>query len=397
MLLMMVMLTSLAASAAEAYACYTSSDQTLTFYYDNNRSSRTGTTYDMNTGYSTPAWFLDTHETLQAVTFDATFKNARPTSTYSWFYIMPNLRRINNIGNLNTSSVTVMQNMFNGCSALYYLDLSNFNTANVTDMSLMFCDCSNLTVIDLSSFNTSKVTSMGSMFQDCSNLTTIYAGSGWTTAAVTNSGFMFRNCTSLVGGQGTTYQSSTPVNMAYAHIDGGPSNPGFFTDGSAPMPYACYTSSNKTLTFYYDTQRHSRTGTTYFMNTRDIRTGWYIDELNANVTKVVFNPSFADARPTSLYLWFYEMSSLQSIQGINYLNTSEVTNMAFTFCNCEKLTSLDLSHFNTDKVTTMQYMFIDCPKLTSLDLSGFNTANVTDMEGMFSDCHNLNTIYAGSG
>ena len=395
--LVAAMMCALGASAAEAYACYTSSDKTLTFYYDNYRSSRPGTTYDMNTGYSTPAWFLDTHETLVAVTFDATFKNARPTSTYSWFYTMPNLRRINNIGNLNTSSVTVMQNMFNGCSSLYYLDLSNFNTANVTDMSIMFSDCSNLTVIDLSGFNTSKVTSMGSMFQNCSNLTTIYAGSGWTTDAVTNSGFMFRNCTSLVGGQGTTYQSSNPTNKTYAHIDGGPSNPGYFTDGSAPMPYACYTSSNKTLTFYYDTQRRSRTGTTYFMNTRDIRTGWYIDDLNPNVTKVVFNSSFADARPTSMYMWFYEMFSLQSIQGINYLNTSEVTNMAFTFCNCEKLTSLDLSHFNTVKVTTMQYMFIDCPKLTSLDLSGFNTAGVTDMEGLFSDCSNLTTIYAGSG
>ena len=391
------LMSALGASAVEAYACYTSSDKTLTFYYDNYRSSRPGTTYDMNTGYSTPAWFLDTHETLVAVTFDATFKNARPTSTYSWFYTMPNLRRINNIGNLNTSSVTVMQNMFNGCSSLYYLDLSNFNTANVTDMSIMFSDCSNLTVIDLSGFNTSKVTSMGSMFQNCSNLTTIYAGSGWTTAAVTTSGFMFRNCTRLVGGQGTTYQSSNPTNKTYAHIDGGPSNPGYFTDGSAPMPYACYTSSNKTLTFYYDTQRRSRTGTTYFMNTRDIRTGWYIDDLNANVTKVVFNSSFADARPTSMYMWFYEMSNLQSITGINYLNTSEVTNMAFTFSNCEKLTSLDVSHFNTDKVTTMQYMFVDCQKLTSLDMSSFNTAGVTDMEGLFSDCNNLTTIYAGNG
>ena len=112
------MMSAIGASAAEAYACYTSSDKTLTFYYDNNRSSRPGTTYDMNTGYSTPGWFVDTHETLVEVTFDATFKNARPTSTYSWFYTMPNLRSINGISNLNTSSVTVMQNMFNGCSSL---------------------------------------------------------------------------------------------------------------------------------------------------------------------------------------------------------------------------------------------------------------------------------------
>ena len=35
--------------APEAYACYTPSNTTLTFYYDNQRSSRAGTTYDLNT------------------------------------------------------------------------------------------------------------------------------------------------------------------------------------------------------------------------------------------------------------------------------------------------------------------------------------------------------------
>jgi len=76
------------------------------------------------------------------------------------------------------------------------------------------------------------VTSMGYMFYGCSNLKTIYAGSGWTTNAVTYSPYMFNGCTSLVGGKGTTYNSSY-VDAGYAHIDGGPSNPGYFTDINA--------------------------------------------------------------------------------------------------------------------------------------------------------------------
>ena len=52
------MMCALGASAAEAYACYTSSNTTLTFYYDNQRSSRTGTTYDLNTGTTVPAGTL---------------------------------------------------------------------------------------------------------------------------------------------------------------------------------------------------------------------------------------------------------------------------------------------------------------------------------------------------
>ena len=111
--------------------------------------------------------------------------------------------------------------------------LSYLNTSEVTNMGHMFNSCYRLTSLDLSGFNTSKVTAMNCMFYDCSNLQTIYVGSGWSTAAVTNSDNMFSYCTSLVGGQGTTYSSSNPKDKAYAHIDGGPSNPGYFTDKNA--------------------------------------------------------------------------------------------------------------------------------------------------------------------
>ena len=109
------------------------------------------------------------------------------------------------------------------------LDLSHFNTSKVTDMTGMFDGCSGLTSLDLSSFNTSKVTKMIRMFYGNSNLRTIYVGDGWSTAAVTVSSNMFYNCTSLVGGQGTTWNSSNPMDKTYAHIDGGTSNPGYFT------------------------------------------------------------------------------------------------------------------------------------------------------------------------
>jgi hypothetical protein len=73
------------------------------------------------------------------------------------------------------------------------------------------------------------------MFDHCANLQTIYVGDGWNTAAVTISQDMFKDCTSLVGGKGTTYSNSNPTDKAYAHIDGGPSNPGYFTEGTAVL------------------------------------------------------------------------------------------------------------------------------------------------------------------
>ncbi len=373
----------------EAYACYTPSNTTLTFYYDNQRSSRTGTTYDLNTGDNVAGWETDeTYTNVTKVVFDPSFASARPTSTYGWFYDMTNLQSITGIEYLNTSEVTNMGHMFNGCIELTSLDLSSFNTSKVTHMNQMFQFCFELTSLDLSSFNTAKVTDMGWMFDGCTNLRTIYVGDGWSTAAVTASTRMFRNCTSLVGGQGTTYNESNPWDKTYAHIDGGPSNPGYFTEWKEA--YACYTPSNTTLTFYYDNQRSSRTGTTYDLNTDDNRPGWDTDGTKSNVTKVVFDPSFANARPTTTYGWFYYMKNLQSITGLSYLNTSEVTNMVGMFNSCFKLTSLDLSSFNTSKVTDMRAMFFNSNYLRTIYVgSGWNTTTVTTSDYMFYNCTSL--------
>ena len=196
-----------AAAYVDSYACYTPENTTLTFYFDNQRSSRTGTTYDLNEGDIEPYWFTDgTESSVTKVVFNSSFADARPTTTFRWFHAMGNLESITGLRYLNTSEVTNMITMLNGCSSL--------------------------TSLDLSGFNTSKVTKMIGMFYRCTNLRTIYVGSGWSTAAVTDSNDMFRSCSSLVGGQGTTYDVNH-LDVSYARIDGGPSNPGYFTDKNA--------------------------------------------------------------------------------------------------------------------------------------------------------------------
>ena len=251
---MVTLACALGASAAEAYACYTPSNTTLTFYYDTQRSSRSGTTYDLNTELMFPDWNSDsTNAKVTQVIFHQSFANTCPTSTYAWFEGMSRLQSIVNINYLNTSEVTYMSYMFQGCTGLTSLDLTHFNTAKVKSMSYMFNNCSGLMSIDVRSFNTSKVGNMYSifaectgltsldlgsfdtsqlrlssqMFYNCSNLQTIYASDDFTMAGVT-SDKMFSGCISLVGGQGTVY-SGYHTNGNYAHIDGGPSNPGYFT------------------------------------------------------------------------------------------------------------------------------------------------------------------------
>ena len=119
--------------------------------------------------------------------------------------------------------------------------------------------------------------------------------------------------------------------------------------------------------------------------------GWYYTQ-REKIKTVVFDASFANARPTSCYYWFSGCNNLTEIKGIEYLNTENVTNMRFMFVRCKALTSLNLTSFNTEKVTDMQGMFLECSALTSLNLTSLNTENVTDMTGMFKDCKALTSL-----
>lgn len=143
------------------------------------------------------------------------------------------------VSGFNTDNVTDMHGMFGGSSGLTNLDLSNFNTSNATTTSLMFEGCLGLTSLDLSSFNTENVTKFSNMFKDCSNLKTIYVGNDWNTSKAEEGAGMFLNCTSLVGGAGTIFDANH-VDYTYAHIDGGSSNPGYFTAKNAPEGEATF-------------------------------------------------------------------------------------------------------------------------------------------------------------
>jgi surface protein len=83
--------------------------------------------------------------------------------------------------NFKTSNVTNMNDMFSG-QPLIELDLSSFDTSEVTSMWHMFNGCTKLTELNLCGFNTSKVTNMQRMFRNTTSLKNIYVGSGWTTA-----------------------------------------------------------------------------------------------------------------------------------------------------------------------------------------------------------------------
>ena len=377
------------AQEAESYAVFDKATNTLTFKHDTNKP--TGA-FALNEGYNAPGWYksngyVSNANTIEKVVFDASFANARPTSCCKWFFGCTDLTTIEGIEYLNTENVTEMSGMFCGCKALTMLDVSKFDTKNVQSMSSMFWGCHALTTLDISNFDTQNVTEMSGMFDGCSALTTIYASDKFVTTACKYDYNMFEGCTNLVG--------AVPYDEYKIGKEMANYTTGYFTDIASKVveSYAVFDEATNTLTFKHDTKK---TDGAFALNEGDNAPGWYKsndDGSNANIIKkVVFDASFANARPTNCHLWFYGCKNLTTIEGIEYLNTENVTSMSLMFSGCSALTTLNLSNFDTQSVTNMTGMFSDCRALTTLDVSNFNTQNVTDMSFMFFNCSAITTL-----
>ena len=155
-------------------------------------------------------------------------------------------------------------------------------------------------------------------------------------------------------------------------------------------PYAVFDDATKTLTFKYEEKE--TLGTNEYELNRGTSFPAWCDLHKSEITKVVFAPSFAEARPTTCAYWFGSCKKLKNIEGIEFLNTEKVKNMVGMFYECICLENLDLSKFDTKNVTNMRNMFYNCQKIKTLDLSSFETDMVTNMESMFYNCILLNTL-----
>ena len=356
MLLMLLLLPAgmvaqKSASSSKYIATYESSTQTLTF------KKNVGETLPENSAWVEDKQTVATinnnigNGTIVHIVFDESFSTYAPTSLNGFF---ENLTRLETI------------------TGLEYL-----NTEKVTNMRYMFYNCSSLTSLDVTHFNTAKVTDMGNMFYNCSSLTTIYASSKFVTPQVSKSFNMFYNCKKLKGEEvGWTRDKAT--DKTYAKIEGG-----YFSR----IPRVKY--ADGTLTFFL-TSKETLGENEYELNSGANPPGWKTH--CKEITKVVFEASFANARPTNCYAWFVNFKNLTQIEGIENLNTENVTSMRDMFNGCSSLTSLDLTNFNTAKVTDMKLLFANCSALESLDLSMFNTENVTSMPSMFNGATNLKTL-----
>ena len=292
-------------------------DATSVVFECNNSSVRSGVSLSSPSS-PVPVFGILEGRVWRVIT-QAGFIDANPNSR-KMFYNRSELTSIDFGKGFNTSNVTDMSEMFQGCSKLTALDVSSFNTSNVNSMAAMFKSCSGLTGLDISSFSTSNVTDMHDMFRGCNKLTSLNVSS-FNTSNVKRMDAMFYGCSGLTSLDVSNFNTSNVVRM---------------------------TRTVDTVLDYY----------TGYSSGEEVQ----IPESNKLIR----------------FGMFAQCSSLTSLD-LSSFNTSQVTDMRGLFEGCKKLTSLNVSSFNTSNVKYMDGMFKDCSSLTSLDLTNFNTSNVVSM------------------
>ena len=328
----------------DAYAWMSTDGTTLTFCYDDMKNERDGTTYYLNGNGETPAWFggWNGDSSVQKVIFNPSFADVRPIDTYLWFGMMPRLKEVIGLNFLNTSDCTNLGLMFYGSYNIETLDVSNFDISKIEPnyTMYMFGNCRGLEALTISSsmnnLHDEACISVGSAVNPC--------------LIIAPEGFDFGVDTS---GDYFVWKS------------------GYFTlNPSLNKTYAWMSEDGKTLTFCYDDKKRERVGTTYYLNGEWENPAWFPGwGITSSVQKVVFNPSFADVRPIDINKWFAYMGELEEITGLNFLNTSNCTNLYMLFYGCLKLKALDVSNLDISNSTSTWGMLGNCIGLEKLTIS----------------------------
>ena len=305
------------------------------------------------------------------------------SSTYTGKQLK-NVTEIEGLSQLDTSNVTDMRCMFSDMRSVINLDVSGFDTSNVTSMNYMFKNMSSITSLDVSGFDTSNVTGMYTMFQGLSRVTSLDL-SNFDTHKVTDMREMFVD----------TPLKKLILGDTFKFVESGSENAKLTSawkreDGTGKVYTAedfmkNYGTGDLTAGTYVSVETGTW-GTSPYMF--DENTGvltieagelsssaespWNSDKVDSEAIKKIVLAGKVVAPEDSAYLFSSDLTgskylnNLTEIEGLNQLDTSNVTNMSYMFKEMSNLTSLDVSSFDTSKVTTMESMFKNTPlaKLT---------------------------------
>ncbi|MFK4966492.1 BspA family leucine-rich repeat surface protein [Lactococcus garvieae] len=294
----------------------------------------------------------------------------KTTSLTQWFAFCENLESIVGLSNLNTSGVTEMNGMFMELSKMKTLDLSNFDTSSVISMAQMFAN-SSIIQLNISGFD-ANITEMNGMFKGL-KLQRLILGEHFK--------FSGENCE-----LGVPYFTNGNAGLKWRRADGKSSE-------YSPADFIKNYGTGDLTAGEYVAEKRIFGEASYTYNELEgklVITGGAISNASdwgnidrSTIKSIEFNTPIP-VTTSSLSGWLSNLTQLESITGLNNLDTSKVTNMKRMFFKDTSLKSLNMSGIDTSNVTDMSSMFSDLTNLTSLDVSNMNTSNVTQMQYMFS-------------
>ena len=148
-------------------------------------------------------------------------------------------------GKFNTAGAQQLTSFFSGCSSLKTVDFTKFSTAGAWDISHMFDGCTSLETLDTTKMSIASVNGRGmvGLFTGCSSLTELDL-SNWSTSGISIMANLFSGCSSLktiyVGEGWRVGQVSESQSMFYGCVSlvGGMGTV-FDPNGKVDKTFAC--------------------------------------------------------------------------------------------------------------------------------------------------------------
>lgn len=354
--------------------------------------------------------------------------------------------------NINTDNITEINYMFYNCSKLTYiptLDIKNIfnlnytfyncenllnypliNTENVTQLSHTFYNCK-LLIKELPEFNYTEMKDLSYTFYGCSNMTgLIESDIFWKNENIPEYYYCFKDCTSLInynyipedwGGLGLPIPEFDPTKS--------PGEPGTFMmqyEVSVPthlkledylpifeVSEECTTKSvlellvtrkdesithqyeymNKILKVYIRYSRYTKKISFKKLNKYLIKVDYIDTSELTDLSELFYNCTNLESLPSYLYTenaldasyMFYRCFKLKESPDMNIVNVVNTKGMYYKCASLLYTPLLDL----TNAIDT-SYMFCYCVKMEVT--AGYNTINAINMEGMYYNCHNITSI-----
>ena len=331
-------------------------DGVLTFHYDSLQKACANTNYDLNTNTTAPAWKAENAANVTKVVFDEAYSKARPTSCYHWFSGMKNLTDIEGLDYLNTSKVTRMDSMYEGCLKLSIdLDLSKQDWSSMKSLSSTFSNAK-LKSLKVPPMNGNSI-GMNYIFYNCSVNTLDL--SMWNIYVNDWLAYVFQGCSvsslKMFTASGFTYMAGFFGSCALERVD-------------------------EEIAGKLDTSNVWMMGSIWSWN---------------SALKYADISSWATPKVTSISNMFYSCKGLETAILPTFKAGAKLQSLATVFNICPKLTSvtLDFREGSCNNIVSAQGMFTQCTILPEIDLSEIDTSKVTNMSQMFYQCNALAHIY----